>query len=118
MKKLITSVFLIFGLYSNGSSQIDTCKVDYYNMFNMDSVLIENPYYGGEIYGYYYNRIFNRYSKVINYLYNTDRLLISREGDSFIISNFTLYVESKNEYISVSQCQLEDMLFTYTPFIK
>lgn len=118
MKKLITSIFLVFGLYSNSFSQVDTCKVDYYNMFNMDSVLIENPYYGGEIYGYYYNKIFNRYSKVINYLYNTDRLLISREENSFVISNFTLYVESKNEYIPVSQCQLEELLFTYTPFIK
>jgi hypothetical protein len=118
MKKLITSVFLIFGLYLNGLSQIDTCKVDYYNMFNMDSVLIENPYYGGEIKGYYYKKIFNRYSEVINYVYNTDRLLISSEENSFIISSFTLYVESKNEYISVSQCQLENLLLAYTPFIK
>jgi hypothetical protein len=118
MKKLITSVFLIFGLYSNSFSQIDTCKIDYYNIFNMDSVLIENPYHGGEIYGYYYRQIFNRYSKVINYLYDTDRLFISREEDSFVINSFTLYVESKNEYIPVSQCQLEELLFTYTPFIK
>jgi hypothetical protein len=118
MKKLITSVFLIFGLYSNSFSQVDTCKIDYYNMFNMDSVLVENPYHGGEIYGYYYNKIFNRYSKVINYLYNTGRLLISREENSFVISSFTLYLESEKEYIYLTQCQLEELLFTYTPFIK
>jgi hypothetical protein len=38
MKKLITSVFLVFGLYSNSFSQENWCDVDYKTKLGMDTL--------------------------------------------------------------------------------
>ena len=38
MKKLITSVFLVFGLYSNSFSQENWCNVDYKTKLGMDTL--------------------------------------------------------------------------------
>ena len=38
MKKLITSIFLVFGLYSNSFSQGNLCNIDYKTKLGMDTL--------------------------------------------------------------------------------
>ena len=38
MKKLITSIFLVFGLYSNSFSQDNLCNIDYKTKLGMDTL--------------------------------------------------------------------------------
>lgn len=108
MKKLITSAFLIFGLYSNGLSQIDTCKIDYFNLLNVDSVY---SIYGesDESYLFFSNHIFQRYQNKLLKLYETDQLFIHYVGDSsFEVSRF--HIESpKYGVVYFSVCEMEEL---------
>lgn len=108
MKKLITSVFLVFGLYSNSFSQTDTCKVDYYNMFNTDSIV---SIWGNSdaSYNHFTNCIFKRYQGKLLELYQTNTLYIELEGENwFKISRFFIYT-SERKHVYFTPCQMEEL---------
>ena len=110
MKKLITSVFLVFGLYSNGSAQVDTCKVDYFNMFNTDSVF--NIWgYNDPTYIYLYDEVNKRYKDKVFEIFKTDRFFTHVEavgGGEYNIIGFHL-VTSKGIEFYYTPCEMELM---------
>ena len=109
MKKLITSVFLVFGLYLNGSAQIDTCKVDYFNMFNTDSVF--NIWgHSDPTYIYLYDEVKKRYKDKIFEFYGADQFFIhveGVEGGAYNIVGFHL-VNSNGERFNFLPCYMEE----------
>lgn len=109
MKKLITNIFLVFGLYLNSFSQADTCNIDYYNMFNTDSIVS----IWGESdasYNYFTDCILKRYQDELLEVYQTNTLYIELEGENwFKISRFFIYTADK-KLIYFTPCQIEELV--------
>ena len=108
MKKIIVSLLFI-GSCLVTKAQLDTCNIDYCNMFSMDSIY--SKYYGGdEMYGYFSNSIFKRYEVKLREIYNVDQLIISFEDEGwFKISSFM--IESpKYGILYFNPCQMEELL--------